>query len=177
MNLPINYIGEENWINNLSVFLEDYDVVVKRTELSTNLKLPKSMEEYYQNFGGIVSSDFMHNLYKVSGLILLVNTYHEFIQENFSTELTKQFIVFSASPSNDPVCLNIVDETIHLFSHDPVDSKKVFENFDQYLKYEIIEIQKLMGDVNFSKEEEIEYHKKYLNGDGIDYEFRYMKFC
>ncbi|MBE7649229.1 SMI1/KNR4 family protein [Tenacibaculum finnmarkense] len=175
MNLPINHIGEKNWVKNLTIFLEDYDIIVERGELSTNLKLPKSMQEYYQNFGGIDSSDFMYNLYKINDLILLVDSDFEFIKENFSTELTKKFVVFSESPSNDPVCVNIIDETIHIFSHDPIDSKKVFENFEQYLKYEIIELQKLMGDVDFSKEEEIKYHKKHLNSNNIDY--RYSKFC
>lgn len=47
----------------------------------------------------------------------------------------------------------------------PLKKAKVFEDFNQYLQYEIIELQKLMGDVDFADaDEELDYHKKYLGG-------------
>jgi len=85
--------------------------------------------------------------------------------------------VFSESPGNDPVCLNLEDNSIYFFSHDPIKKVKIFEDFTQYLKYEIIEIQKLMGDIDSNKEEEINYQKENLQSNNIDYDFRYMKFC
>jgi hypothetical protein len=175
--IPIKKIGEENWIEKLTDFLEEYDVEVKSLDFNSDIKLPKEISDYYENFGGIDSSDFMYNLYKPDKFVKLIESDWSFLKENFNDEELEKFIVFSESPSNDPVCLNLEDFSIHFFSHDPIKSLKIFENFNQYLRYEIIEIQKLMGDIEFSKEEEINFQKQNLNGIDIDFDFRYMKFC
>lgn len=176
--LPIESIGEDSWVDKLTLFLEEYDVEVEGVEsVSSTFPLPDYMKDYYTFFGGIESSDFMYQLYKPDDFVLLSESNWSFVAENFSSSEIEKFVVFSESPGNDPVCINSEDNTIHLFSHDPLKGQKVFEDFNQYLQYEIIELQKLMGDIDWSKEEEIEYHKEKLGGSNIDYSFRYMKFC
>lgn len=176
--IPISNIGEKNWIKKLTTFLEEYGVEVKALEnINSDYKIPESMKLYYKHFGGIESSDFMYNLYKPQDLTGLGKTNWSFVKDNFPPNELEKYVVFAESPGNDPVCLNLCNNSIHFFSHDPIKSTKVFENFNQYLIYEIIEIQKLMGDIEFDKEAEINYHKKNLNGIQIDYEFRHMKFC
>jgi len=176
--LPIEFIGEDNWINKLVKFLEQYDVEVEGLKsIDCMFKIPEQMEKYFKYFGGISSSDFMYNLYSPKDFIKLSVSDWSFINENFSLEETEKYIVFSESPGNDPVCLNMENDTIHIFSHDPLKKAKIFEDFNQYLQYEVIEIQKLMGDIEWNKDDEIEYHKEKLAGKDIDYTFRYMKFC
>ena len=132
-------------------------------DFNSDFKLPDEMIDYYKHFGGIDSSDFMYNLYKPDKFIKLKESHWSFLKEKFKDEDIEHFLVFSESPGNDPVCLNPEDSSIHFFSHDPIKSMKIFDDFNQYLRYEIIEIQKLMGDVEFDKKEEILYQKKNLN--------------
>jgi len=175
---PIQSIGENNWISNLRGFLEGYDVETEGlSRLECDFKIPKSMELYYHNFGGIESSDFMYGLYKPCEFQKLWNSDWSFIKDHFVQEYITDFLVFGLSPANDPLCVNIVDESIYLFTHDPIKQSKVFENFDQFLIYEIIEIQKLLDGAEMTKDEEIEYHKHNLSGSDIDYVYRYSKFC
>jgi len=48
LNMPIQNIGEEKWISNLSQFLEEYDVKVEGLDsIQTTFKIPKTMEDYY----------------------------------------------------------------------------------------------------------------------------------
>lgn len=176
--LPINKIGGENWVRKLTDFLQQYDVDVKPlATVESKVELPTHMTDYYKNFGGIESSDFMYNLYQPEKFIKLSESKWSFINENFTKEITTDFIVFSESPSNDPVCLNIKDFSVHFFSHDPVEHKKVFKDFNQYLIYEIIELQKLMGDFELTKDQEIEHQKIILGVENLDYNFRYIHFC
>lgn len=174
---PITIIGEPDWIEKLTVFLESYDVeVAGLDEMNTGFHLPEDVMEYYQNFGGIDSSDFMYNLYKPKQLISLSQSQWSFAKENFTDAEMQPYIVFAESPGNDPVCFDAHDFSIWLFSHDPLKKAKVFEDFNQYLQYEIIELQKLMGDVGFDDDEEMLYHKENLSGNDIDFDFRTMKF-
>lgn len=175
--MPINKIGEENWIEKLTDFLAEYDVDVENLDFTSKYQLPFDMELYYKNFGGIESSDYMYNLYTPDKFIEIENSDWEFINEYFSGIEKNRFIVFGESPANDPLCLDLKTEEIYLFSHDPIKQEKVFENFTQYLKYEIIETQKLLGDIECDKSEELEYHQEFLGGSNIDYKFRLMKFC
>ncbi|MGE8005402.1 hypothetical protein [Lysinibacillus sp. NPDC093216] len=63
-----------------------------------------------------------------------------------------------------------------MFSHDPINGAKVYKDFNDYLLNEIIEIQKLYTEVTFdSSKEEIEYKANLLDGEGIDFDFRYLK--
>jgi hypothetical protein len=166
--MPINNIGEENWIENLTKFLENYDVEVEGIDSFENsYNLPNDILQYYLNFGGIESNDFMYNLYKPSQFVDLFDSDWSFIKENYKQEELKKYFIFCESPGNDPVCFNKENFSIYLFSHDPLREGKVFENFENYLRYEIIELQKLMGDVSLSSDEQVEYFKN-LKGDNID---------
>ncbi|WP_338794229.1 SMI1/KNR4 family protein [Bernardetia sp. MNP-M8] len=174
--LPIKTIGETNWTTKLTIFLEEYDVeVVGLESLSSKFELPKLMDMYFRNFGGIDSHDFMYNLYTPNKFIKLSESSWSFVKDKFSLKEMDEYIVFAESPSNDPICFHKTNNSIYLFSHDPIKKAKVFEDFNQYLLYEIIELQKLMGDIEWSEEEEIEYKKENFRGKDIDYEFRYMK--
>ncbi|SDD44639.1 hypothetical protein [Niabella drilacis] len=178
ITMPIHTIGESNWIEKLTAFLENYDVGVLGLDAFDNdFNLSKTVVDYYTYFGGIDSSDFMYNLYRPEQFIQLSQSTWSFVKEHFTDQEPEPFIVFAESPGNDPVCFNKDDFSAWLFSHDPLKKAKVFEDFNQYLQYEIIELQKLMGDVEFANAgEELEYHKKYLGGKDIDYHFREMKF-
>ncbi|OJX32665.1 MAG: hypothetical protein BGO86_10420 [Chryseobacterium sp. 36-9] len=178
ITLPIATIGESNWIEKLTAFLESYDVeVAGLDELNTDFYLSEDVTEYYRNFGGIESIDFMYNLYKPEHFINLSKSNWSFVKEHFTEEEAGQYLVFAESPGNNPVCFDTNDFSIWLFSHDPLKKAKVFENFNQYLQYEIIELQKLMGDVDFEDDdEEMLYHKENLSGNNIDFDLRRIKF-
>nr|WP_121271777.1 SMI1/KNR4 family protein [Pedobacter schmidteae] len=178
ITMPITSIGEPDWIEKLTTFLESYDVEVEGLEdFESAFELPEQVMEYYRHFGGIESSDFMYNLYKPEQLIGLSQSQWSFVKENFTDTQMQPYIVFSESPGNDPVCFDKHDFSIWLFSHDPLRKAKVFEDFNQYLQYEMIELQKLMGDVDFADdEEEMRYHQENLSGNDIDFDFRRMKF-
>lgn len=94
----------------------------------------------------------------------------------FQQDETDKYIVFAESPSNDPICFKRDTGEIYLFSHDPIKRAKVYKDFNDYLLNEIIEIQKLYAEVTFdSSKEEIEYKRNLLDGEGIDFDFRYLK--
>ncbi|MEG0528149.1 MAG: hypothetical protein RR531_11605 [Longicatena sp.] len=183
--LPIKQIGEDNWIENLSFFLEDHDVEVislagekkfQMTERYLDWIIPSQTKDYFLNFGGIESSDFMYNLKKIGEWEVLTNSIWEFVSLNFQQEETDKYIVFSESPSNDPICFKRDTGEVYLFSHDPIKRAKVYKDFNDYLLNEIIDIQKLYAEVTFnSSKEEIEYKANLLGGEGIDFDFRYLK--
>lgn len=183
--LPIKQIGESNWIEKLSAFLVNYDVDVIPVddgnifaEVEHNLEwiIPIYVKEYFLNFGGIESSDFMYNLKKVEDWQVLTGSIWEFISLYFKQDETDNYIVFSESIGNEPICFKKDTEEIYLFSHDPIKKAKVFKNFNDYLLNELIEIQKLYAEVTFdNSEEEWSYKADLLNGDGIDFDFRFMK--
>jgi hypothetical protein len=185
MSLPINKIGEKNWVNKLSDFLEKCDIEVMPLEdqkliIETEEKLkwtfPYDIKEYYSNFGGIKSSDFMYNLKHLKDYILLSDSIWEFVLLNFDKEITDNYIVFSTSPSNEPLCINKNTNEIFLFSHDPLKYAKVYNDFNDYLISEIISIQELFGYIEFKNNEyKIKYTSNLLKGNNIDYKFRNMK--
>jgi len=183
--VPIRQIGEDDWIENLTSFLEDYDVEVislecekifQKTEQYLDWIIPSQTKDYFINFGGIESSDFMYNLKKIDEWEVLTNSIWEFVSLHFQQEETDKYIVFSESPSNDPICFKRDTGEVYLFSHDPIKGAKVYKDFNDYLLNEIIEIQKLYTEVTFdSSKEEIEYKANLLYGEGIDFDFRYLK--
>jgi len=182
--LPIRQIGEDNWIENLTCFLEDQDVEVisletenfQKTEQYLDWIIPSQTKDYFLHFGDIESSDFMYNLKKMDEWEALTNSIWEFVSLYFQQEETDKYIVFAESPGNDPICFKRDTGEIYLFSHDPIKRVKVYKNFNDYLLNEIIEIQKLYAEVTFdSSKEEIEYKRNLLNGEGIDFDFRYLK--
>lgn len=182
--LPIRQIGENNWIENLTCFLEDQDVEVisletenfQKTEKYLDWIIPSQTKDYFLHFGGIESSDFMYNLKKMDEWEALTNSIWEFVSLYFQQDETDKYIVFAESPSNDPICFKRDTGEIYLFSHDPIKRAKVFKDFNDYLLNEIIEIQKLYAEVTFdSSKEEIEYKRNLLDGEGIDFDFRYLK--
>jgi hypothetical protein len=65
-----------------------------------------------------------------------------------------EYIVFSTSPSNEPLCINKNTNEIFLFSHDPLKYEKVYNDFNDYLISEIISIQKLFGYIKFKNSED-----------------------
>lgn len=182
--LPIRQIGEDNWVENLTCFLEDQDVEVisletenfQKTEKYLDWIIPSQTKDYFLHFGGIESSDFMYNLKKMDEWQALTNSIWEFVSLYFQQEETDKYIVFAESPSNDPICFKRDTGEIYLFSHDPIKRAKVYKDFNDYLLNEIIEIQKLYAEVTFdSSKEEIEYKENLLDGEGIDFDFRYLK--
>lgn len=183
--LPIRQIGEDNWIEKLSSFLEDHDVEVislegekifQKTEHYLDWIIPSQTKDYFLNFGGIESSDFMYNLKKIDDWEVLTNSIWEFVSLNFKKEETDKYIVFSESPSNDPICFKRDTGQVYLFSHDPIKRAKVYKDFNDYLLNEMIDIQKLYTEVTFDcSKKEIEYKANLLDGDGIDFNFRYLK--
>lgn len=182
--LPIRQIGEDNWIENLTCFLEDQDVEVisletenfQKTEKYLEWIIPSQTKDYFLHFGGIESSDFMYNLKKMDEWEALTNSIWEFVSLYFQQEETDKYIVFAESPSNDPICFKRDTGEIYLFSHDPIKRAKVYKDFNDYLLNEIIEIQKLYAEVTFdSSKEEIEYKRNLLDGEGLDFDFRYLK--
>jgi SMI1-KNR4 cell-wall len=182
--LPIRQIGEDNWIENLTCFLEDQDVEVisletenfQNTEKYLDWIIPSQTKDYFLHFGGIESSDFMYNLKKMDEWEALTNSIWEFVSLYFQQDETDKYIVFAESPGNDPICFKRDTGEIYLFSHDPIKRAKVYKDFNDYLLNEIIEIQKLYAEVTFdSSKEEIEYKRNLLDGEGLDFDFRYLK--
>lgn len=183
--LPIKQIGEERWIENLTSFLEYHDVevisledesVFQKVEQDLGWLIPSQTKEYFLHFGGIESSDFMYNLKNIDEWEVLTNSIWEFVSMNFQPEETDNYIVFSESPSNEPICFKRNTGEVYLFSHDPIKVVKVYKNFNDYLLNEIIDLQKLYVEVTFNNfEEEIKYKANLLDGDGIDFDFRYLK--
>ncbi|KJB86570.1 hypothetical protein AZ66_17975 [Paenibacillus sp. E194] len=100
--LPIRQIGEDNWIENLTSFLEDHDVEVitletenfQKTEQYLDWIIPSQTKDYFLHFGGIESSDFMYNLKKMDEWEALSNSIWEFVSLHFQQEETDKYIVF-----------------------------------------------------------------------------------
>jgi len=107
---------------------------------------------------------------------VLTNSDWSFITEYFPKNETDNYIVFYDSPATDPICFDKASGEIYLFSHDPVRKGKVYKDFNDFLLDEIIHLQVLFLEVDFgSREAEIEYKASLLNGENIDFDFRYMR--
>jgi SMI1 / KNR4 family (SUKH-1) len=179
---PIKKIGEVDWTEKLQKYLQQYDIerigfsndAINRQEKTLGIVLPEDMREYYLNFGSIDSSDFMYGLKSIEQLQLLFAANIGFISSNFKMYQINSMIIFALSPGNDPLCFDKDSGEIYIFSHDPIKKARIFSNFNQYLLYEMIELEKLLGD-NIGQIDEDKITKEFLAGEGIDYDFRVMK--
>lgn len=180
-DLPIKYIGEKEWKNKLGKYLTSRDIEfsgVDEKEIEkwekSNSKLPEDMRAFYHYFGKLDSSDFMYGLKNINEIKFLFAANLTFVNLNFKMYQINTMILFADSPGNDPLCFDKDSGEIYLFSHDPVEKARVFSNFNQYLIYEILETEKLVGD-GIEKGREEELKKEHLSGDGINYSFRDLK--
>lgn len=179
---PINRIGEAKWVDKINSYLEKYDIpfqgesilTIEQTENALELQLPSQIREYYLHFGRTSTSDFMYNLKPITEFKRLFAANLSFISLNFRMSEIDTMIIFSESPGTDPLCFDFKTGAIYLFSHDPIKKAKVFTDFSQYLVYELIEAEKLLGDpIDDNAAKELE--EEYLKGNDIDYDFRTMK--
>ena len=90
-SIPIRKIGESDWINKLTTFLKEFDIDVKPlkdkhllilTEQRLHWSMPNDMKEYYLNFGGVCSDDFLFNLKSLQELCLLSDDDWAYVTEN-----------------------------------------------------------------------------------------------
>lgn len=182
---PIKQIGESEWVNKLATFLEEFDIEVlpledkkeiSQTEKILGWSMPDDMKEYYLHFGGIESDDFLFNLKKLVEFTLLSAEEWKYVTESIEGVKFNEFIVFSESPGNDPLCIHKDTHEVYLFSHDPIMYSKVYNNFSDYVISEIVALQELCGELSFeNKSEKQAVLMNLLNGDNIDYEFRNQK--
>ncbi|UVR48235.1 SMI1/KNR4 family protein [Bacteroides uniformis] len=184
-SIPIRKIGESDWINKLTTFLKEFDIDVKPlkdkhllilTEQRLHWSMPNDMKEYYLNFGGVCSDDFLFNLKSLQELCLLSDDDWAYVTENLNSQTLSNFIVYSESPSSDPLCIQKQSGEIFLFSHDPLYYAKVYNSFSDYLISEIILLQEQLGDLEFENtEEKKKFMSQLLKGDDIDIDFRNLK--
>lgn len=184
LEMPIKQIGERDWKRKLTDFLESYDIEalplnekesLLETEERLSWKFPKDMKDYYLNFGGSDNTDFMSGLYPIEDIIPLAESSWEFVLSKFSQEKIGKYIVFAESPATDPLCMNRDTFEIVLFSHDPVNCGKVYNDFSDYLKNEIINVQEFLGELEFEDGEKMSFMADLLSGENIDYEYRHKK--
>ena len=183
--IPIKRIGEKDWVKKLKSFLEEFDVEVEPiedknllniTERRLNWQMPTDMKEFYLHFGGICSDDFLYNFKNLEEITPLSNEEWTYVTKKLEERIISDHIVFSESPSNDPICINKTTSEIFLFSHDPLRYSKVYNNFSDYIVAETIALQELLGDLVFEGEEEkMKFMSEILSGDHIDYKFRNLK--
>jgi hypothetical protein len=180
---PLTRIGEADWVSKLQTYLQDLDIEsqgesgtrIEATEARLGIKLPAEIKQYYLHFGTTSSSDFMYNLKRVADLQWLADADWEFIQLYFEPAALSSMIVFSETPGNDPVCFDVLTGGIYLFSHDPIKKAPVFDTFSQYLLFELLEAEQLIGDSNLSESAKKDLKDKYLSGENLDYHYRDMK--
>ena len=184
VEMPIQRIGERGWKSSLIKFLENYDIevfpiddkdILIEIEKKLGWKLPKEMKDFYLYFGGTDNTAFMSNLYPLDNLIPLSESSWEFVLSEFPREVIDKYIVFAESPATDPLCIDKDNYEVVLFSHDPIKCGKVYNNFNDYLKNEIISTQELLGELEFDEGEKKSYMTKLLPGENIDFEFRHEK--
>ena len=180
--LPIKEIGETQWQSKLENYLKNHSIdflgiekaLVEQYENEKNISLPEQLKEYLIAFGATESDDFMYGLMPLPQFKLLFAANISFISFNFKMYDINTMIHFAQSPGNDPLCFDKDSGEIYLFSHDPIKKARVFADFNQYLLFQIIETEKLLGD-NLSESREQELKSAYLSGEGIDYKFRDLK--
>jgi hypothetical protein len=179
---PLTSIGDPDWEAKLRHYLEGYDVAcvgltpqqLAACEARLGAPLPAPMHAYYQAFGGSQSSDFMYGLLPLAEIAPLAAAGFEFISLYFAPPELAGMVWFADSPGNDPLCFDQRTGELFLFSHDPVRKGKVFADFNQYLLFEIMQLESLLGE-GLEEALEKQLTEKYLRGDAIDYAFRTQK--
>jgi hypothetical protein len=180
--LPLTTIGEPAWEAKLRQYLEGYDLVcagatpqqVAACEATLGAALPASLRAYYLAFGGSQNSDFMYGLLPIAELKPLAAAGFEFISLYFTPAEVAGMVWFADSPGNDPLCFDQATGELYLFSHDPVQKAKIFTDFNQYLLFEIMQLEELLGD-GIEEEQQRQLADKYLRGKDIDYVLRTQK--
>ena len=179
---PLTTIGEPDWEAKLRHYLEGYDIAcvgvtsqqLADCEARLGAALPAPMRAYYQAFGGSQSSDFMYGLLPLAEIAPLATAGFEFVSLYFDPAELAAMVWFADSPGNDPLCFNQGTGELYLFSHDPVRKGKVFADFNQYLLFEILQLESLLGD-GLDEALAKQLTEKYLRGDATDYAFRTQK--
>ena len=116
----------------------------------------------------------MYGLLPIAEVAPLTTAGFEFVSLYFAPAEVAGMVWFADSPGNDPLCFDQDTGELYLFSHDPVRKGKVFTNFNQYLLFEIKQLEELLGDgIDENLKEQLAAN--YLVGDGIDYAFRTQK--
>jgi hypothetical protein len=179
---PLTSIGEPAWEAKLRRYLENYDITctgvtpqqLATCEATLGVALPATMRAYYLDFGGSQSSDFMYGLLPVEEIAPLATAGFEFISLYFTEAEVARMVWFAESPSNDPLCFDADTGALYLFSHDPVQKAKVFADFNQYLLFEIMQLEDLLGD-GLDEAHAKQLTASYLLGDGLGYAVRAQK--
>lgn len=183
--LPFKKIGERGWDRKLASFLEGYDVEsepledkdsIKETEKRLQWSMPEVMKKYYLKFGGTESDDYLYNLKPLEEFSELSAEEWDYVTEDIDKDVISDYIVFAESLNNDPICISRSTEEIYLFSHDPLRYAKIYKDFNDYILANIIDLQELLGDLEFNSEEEKNnFMSEMFTGDNIDYQFRNQK--
>lgn len=179
---PLTSIGEPNWEAKLRQHLAGYDIACEGAtpqqlaacEASLGTALPAPMRAYYLAFGGSQNPDFMYGLLPLAQVQPLATAGYEFISLYFTPAEVAGLIWFAESPGTDPLCFAQDTGALYLFSHDPVQKAKVFTDFSQYLLFELMQLEALLGE-GLDEESEQQLADRYLIGEGIDYAFRTQK--
>ena len=179
---PLTGIGEPGWEAKLRQYLESHDIAyvgvtpqqLAACEATLGTPLPAAMRAYYLAFGDGQSSDFMYGLLPVAAVAPLATAGFEFVSLYFAPAEVAGMVYFADSPGNDPLCFDQATGELYLFSHDPVRKAKVFTDFNQYLLFEIIQLEVLLGE-GMDETRAHQLADEYLLGDGIDYAFRTQK--
>lgn len=183
--LPIKKIGEKDWVGKLTDFLEEYDIepepledkeLIKETEERFSWKIPEDMKMFYLKFGATESDDFLYNLKPLEEFSELSDLEWEYVTEYLDKDWISNYIVFAESLSNDPIAINKETNEIYLFSHDPLIYAKIYNDFNDYILANLIDLQELLGDLEFNSEEDkLNFMSEMFSGDNIDYQFRNQK--
>ena len=180
--LPLTSIGEPAWEVKLRQHLERHDIMcvgvapaqLAACEATLGAAMPATLRAYYLAFGGSQSSDFMYGLLPIAEAEPLATAGFEFVSLYFAPTEVTGMVWFADSPGNDPLCFDQGTGELYLFSHDPVRKAKVFIDFNQYLLFEIMQLEELLGN-GLDEDLKQQLAATYLVGDGIDYAFRTQK--
>jgi hypothetical protein len=179
---PLTSVGEPDWEAKLRQHLEGYDIACQGAtpqqlaacEARLGAGLPAPIRAYYLAFGGSQSPDFMYGLLALAEVQPLATASYEFISLYFGPAEVAGMVWFAESPGNDPLCFAQDTGALYLFSHDPVRKAKVFTDFNQYLLFELMQLEELLGE-GLDEQAEKQLADHYLAGEGIDYAFRKQK--
>lgn len=179
---PLTTIGEPAWEAKLRHYQEGYDIIctgatpqqVAACEATLGAALPASLRAYYLAFGSSQNADFMYGLLPVTELKPLAAAGFEFVNLYFAPAEIAGMVWFADSPGNDPLCFDQATGELYLFSHDPVQKAKVFTNFNQYLLFEIMQLEELLG-TGIEETQQRQIIDNYLRGKDINYALRMQK--